>query len=509
MKPKFHSSQPTNRTKRIFKAGAKAKKAESTLVKRALVNKVRRMVKRTGASKTGASMLSKTYLNSQAKGKFISTPRGFSQRVVIKAHYIDMGKSGNLASANAHIDYITRDGVSKDADKGQGFSKDDDSVDLNDFKDRMQDDKRQFRFIVSPENAQNLDLKTYARDVMKTMEDDLETDLDWVAVEHHNTDNPHLHIVVRGVDDQGNELKINRDYMSNGMRNRAQEIATRDLGLRTEHDIQQAISNDIDKQRFTQTDRDILKHSNDNIIDTNAIKINSESDSFKQRMRIARLNALEDMGLASQNSNQTWNVSSDMEKHLKTIGQRNDIIKNLNRSVKSQDQNLNIYDRDAGSKISGKIVDRGLHDEHASNHYITIKDTDNNLHYVELDKFSEGDNTFKVGDEVRVFSRTNKNKKSYTKIRSTTAREHHRDSIPKPPDFDQGPPPDFDSMPPDFDQGPPADFDDQLFDDQTELPEVPESTIAKPSSDLDLTPDFDSIRKAQLLELDNDFDMDF
>ncbi len=43
---------------------------------------------------------------------------------------------------------------------------------------------------------------------MGRMEADLGTGLDWVAVNHWNTDNPHTHIVVRGRDDTGKDLII-------------------------------------------------------------------------------------------------------------------------------------------------------------------------------------------------------------------------------------------------------------------------------------------------------------
>jgi type IV secretory pathway VirD2 relaxase len=35
------------------------------------------------------------------------------------------------------------------------------------------------------------------------MENDLGTDLEWIAVAHHNTEHPHLHMVIRGVGSDG------------------------------------------------------------------------------------------------------------------------------------------------------------------------------------------------------------------------------------------------------------------------------------------------------------------
>src|SRR3546814_4348438 len=69
------------------------------------------------------------------------------------------------------------------------------------------------------------------------MEADLGTPLDWVAVDHWNTDNPHTHLIVRGRDDTGKDLIIAGDYIAHGFRHRAAELATEWLGPRTELEI--------------------------------------------------------------------------------------------------------------------------------------------------------------------------------------------------------------------------------------------------------------------------------
>src|SRR3546814_13483887 len=76
------------------------------------------------------------------------------------------------------------------------------SADLDAVKERCADDRHHFRFIVSPEDGAELDdLRTYTRHLVSRIEADLGTRLDWVAVDHWNTDNPHTHLIVRGRDD--------------------------------------------------------------------------------------------------------------------------------------------------------------------------------------------------------------------------------------------------------------------------------------------------------------------
>jgi type IV secretory pathway VirD2 relaxase len=102
-----------------------------------------------------------------------------------------------------------------------------DDADPKAFAERCKDDRHHFRFIVSPEDTAELsDLKDYTRELAAHMEHDLGTRLDWVAVDHWNTDNPHVHLIVRGVADDGRDLVIARDYTKEGMRARAQDLVT-------------------------------------------------------------------------------------------------------------------------------------------------------------------------------------------------------------------------------------------------------------------------------------------
>ena len=65
------------------------------------------------------------------------------------------------------------------------------------------------------------DPRAFTRELMKDAERDLGTKLDWVAVDHWNTDNPHIHVLVRGKADDGRDLVISREYISQGFRRRA------------------------------------------------------------------------------------------------------------------------------------------------------------------------------------------------------------------------------------------------------------------------------------------------
>ena len=59
---------------------------------------------------------------------------------------------------------------------------------------------------MSPDDGEQLaELKPFVRDLMQQMERDLETKLDWVAVDHYNTGHPHTRTVIRGKAEDGRD----------------------------------------------------------------------------------------------------------------------------------------------------------------------------------------------------------------------------------------------------------------------------------------------------------------
>jgi type IV secretory pathway VirD2 relaxase len=153
----------------------------------------------------------------------LSATRGMNGRsrvAVIKARVVR--HSMKRAPLSAHIAYLRRDGVTKDSEQARMFGADCDDVDHTTFAERCDDDRHHFRFIVAPEDANELtDIKAFTRDLMVNAERDLGTRLDWVAVDHWNTEHPHIHVIVRGRTGDDQDLVISRDFVREGMRARA------------------------------------------------------------------------------------------------------------------------------------------------------------------------------------------------------------------------------------------------------------------------------------------------
>jgi type IV secretory pathway VirD2 relaxase len=130
-----------------------------------------------------------------------------------------------------HVSYLKREGGQKDRNLGGMFDAQNDRADGKAFTYRCSEDRHHFRFTISPEDASEMeDIRAFTRDLTRQMQEDLGTKLDWVAIDHWNTDNPNVHLLVRGVDESGADLVMARDYISRGMRSRAEVSLPESLG---------------------------------------------------------------------------------------------------------------------------------------------------------------------------------------------------------------------------------------------------------------------------------------
>ncbi len=326
----------------------------------------------------------------RGRGKFgRSRLFGSNRRVVVKARIArHAGKAFRSAPVSAHLAYLKRDGVSRDGERGVLFDADTDRADDRAFAERGQGDRHHFRFIVSPEDAAGMvDLKAFTRDLAKQMEADLGTRLDWVAVDHWNTDNPHVHVLVRGVDETGSDLVISRDYISRGLRSRAEDLVEIELGPKPEHEVRSALEKEVTAERWTRLDAEIRYHADDvGLIDLRPERTGPDDPEIR-RLMVGRLQHLETMGLASPVAPGEWMVGLDAEQRLRDLGIRGDIIKTMHRAFteRGQDRGLADYTIDgggAGAPIIGRLVDRGLHDELTGEAYAVIDGTDGRAHHV-------------------------------------------------------------------------------------------------------------------------------
>ena len=314
----------------------------------------------------------------------IRTPGRTSRRVTVKVRIVNLKRAGPRSIA-MHLRYIERDGVTADGSPAHAYGAELDAVDTQEFGSRCRGDRHQFRFIVSPEDGVEIaDLKDFTRELMVHMERDLGTKLEWVAVDHWDTDNPHTHVVLRGKDSGNKDLIIDRDYITQGMRARAAEVAESWLGLRSEQEIEESLNREIEQERWTRIDRAIQAKLIEGVIDLRRRQGSLDTQVERNHM-VGRLQHLQRMGLAEESSTSVWSVNPQAEPVLRAMGERGDIIRTMQRAFSNERRDFDIVGP-AGPRtpIVGRIAAKGLADELHDRRYLIVDGIDGRAHYLVL-----------------------------------------------------------------------------------------------------------------------------
>jgi type IV secretory pathway VirD2 relaxase len=325
-----------------------------------------------------------------------------ARRVVVKAHLMRMGPTAAKAAA-LHLRYIERDGVEKDGSKGVLYDAQG-TVRARVFEQPRPGEKHQFRFIVSPEDGSELELTAYVRRLMATLERDLGRKVEWAAVNHFDTSHPHAHIVVRGIDRDGRELRIDRGYISGGMRWRAQELATQELGPRPERDVRRTQEREVTQQRFTTLDRELERRGPDHFVE---VRTRARSGRIDESLVIARLEHLEGLRLAERVSRTSWRLVEGWQKRLRDHGSRGDILQQIHAAVRGDPSRYDAVRPGealppepgvAAPVVTGRVAGKGLSDELKGTFYAVVETPAGRAYHVPLDARSA--QTVGVGDLV-------------------------------------------------------------------------------------------------------------
>ena len=311
------------------------------------------------------------------------------RRVVVKTHIARGAKGIGKAAFRAHLKYIQRDGVERDGPDGERrggdlYGRDADKLDDTDFLNRSEGNRHQFRVILSPEDTDQLgDLKANTRAFMVQMEKDLGTPLDWVAVDHHNTGHPHTHIVIRGKDRFGKDLIIARDYLTQGMRRRAQEIVTETLGPRRDMEIARSRQSEVTKDRLTGIDRDLAKRATDGRVFIGSAT--GARDRFQRSLQLSRLKHLEGLKLATREGAIHWRIADGWQDKLRELGRRGDIIRSLSRAAgRDASEEAAAFDpaSETQKPVLGRVISDGPGDELRDTRFLAVEGADGRLWHV-------------------------------------------------------------------------------------------------------------------------------
>lgn len=312
----------------------------------------------------------------------------FHQRVAVRVTYSTNKTPGQW---KAHGHYIARESATQNENiKAVGFSAIETAVDVAGRLASWQStgDERMFKIIVSPEFGERMNLEKHSRDLMRRIEQSLITKLEWVAVVHHNTEHPHVHIALRGLDDRGAALTLPRAFIRSGIRRHAEELATKELGFRTERDALEAQRREVQQLRFTSLDRVIQRsqaeHEDYFTVRREPVEPWRRYAKAQDQYVLARLAKLAQIGLAARADRHSWLVRGDFEDVLRTMQQTNDRQKMLARHaalVSDPRLPLQITQFPAISLLEGRVLGHG-HEESTGRPYLLLEGVEGKIHFL-------------------------------------------------------------------------------------------------------------------------------
>jgi type IV secretory pathway VirD2 relaxase len=327
----------------------------------------------------------------------VREPHRLARRCVIKGRYVKT-TAGSHEVMKRHLAYLERDGVERDGSRGELYGADD-AFSAEEFGLPLAHEQRQFRFIVSPEDGDQMDLTGFARRFMSQVEKDTERRLTWAAVNHHNTDNAHVHIIIRGVDADGDDVRIDGRYIGREMRWRAQEIITRELGLRLELDLTRGQSKEVTRRGFTEIDRMLAGH----LLEDGRLARDRLADAPRvERVAcLARLEVLEKMKLAHREPKGEWRLEAGWDAELKRMEAHDEARGHLSRHIPDSLGLGRVLEvGQTFDTVEGVVKGIGLHDELEGTMYLAVEGRGAVAHYVPVrPEVVQG---LRVGDTVKV-----------------------------------------------------------------------------------------------------------
>jgi hypothetical protein len=375
---------------------------------------IQRAVQRQGGVYTGRGLA-----KSRRGLVAVRVPHALSRRCVIKARYVSLTRNGQKA-ATLHLTYLERDGVERDGSPGRLYGADE-TFTAEEVRAQLPGEPRQFRFIVAPEDGDRVDLTDFARRFMSQVEKDTGRRLIWAAVNHYNTDNPHVHVVIRGFDRDGDEVRIDGRYISQEMRWRAQEILTRELGPRHELEIAHERSIEITRERPTRIDRMIAGHlSSERVVTVGQL---AEAPRSERAACLARLETLKRLGLARNESTGTWRLVADWKGELARMAKQADAAAYLARFMPGLAGHYRVLE--PGSEVErfeGVVKGKGLYDELGGAMFLAVEAPGPVAWYVPVTQ--DVADAVREGDRVQVASQTESWVKSTDRIVARAAQDN-------------------------------------------------------------------------------------
>lgn len=253
-------------------------------------------------------------------------------------------------------EYLTQEKKAEVVEKPRLFSEEEiDDAFIESYKSDMA--ARHFKFIISPENPE-VDCKALTKTLVKRFEKITGFKFSWLAAVHTNTNHPHAHLLINGIDKNGKKVDCFRGTMlKHTIREMARQICTELKGERTKEEIEASRQKLPEVNRYCALDKEIehysLVSSSGNDPDYPAA-VRSQNDIMYKR-----LCHLEKIGLARRKENEAnlFNLEKDWAEKLHSAGRYSSYLRARNELLFTHGVDLRIFgnDSEAANGIVTKI----------------------------------------------------------------------------------------------------------------------------------------------------------
>ena len=250
-------------------------------------------------------------------------------------------------------EYLTQEKKNEVIVKPKLFSENEvDDEFIENYKNNM--DSKHFKFIISPENPE-VDCKVLTKTLVKRLEKITGYKFFWLAAVHTNTNHPHAHLLINGIDKNGKEVDCFRGTMlKHTIREMARQICTELKGERTEQEIEAAKRKLPEANRYCVLDKEIEQYcfiSSSNNDTDYPVTVRSQNDVMYKR-----LCHLEKIGLAKREESEAniFNLEKNWSEKLHSAGRYSSYLTARNELLFTHGVDLKIFGND--NEVASGII---------------------------------------------------------------------------------------------------------------------------------------------------------
>ncbi len=183
----------------------------------------------------------------------------------------------------------------------------------------------------------------------------------------------------------GSVLEIDPEYIKHGFRTRSAELATNELGYRTEKEHREALSREVTALRQTSLDRALVRHANR--LGDVRVSFVPPADSrlaAQRRLELGRLQHLRDLGLAEKRGPFTWRLETGFDGLLRELQQAGDIAKRVARHapfLRAPVTDFRRFEPREGELVTGRLIGTGLENDLYGRSYVLLEGENGVVHY--------------------------------------------------------------------------------------------------------------------------------